>query len=205
MSQAPYAVRGIRGGTRYGVDQQMEDTLAHALIDHYPTVTPMGVTAENLATKYGITRQDCDDYALLSQKRWAAAQEAGRFTEEIVPVTLKSRKGNEEFAVDECPRPATNQASLAKLKPVFIKDTGAVTAGNASAITDGAASLIVASADAVKSQGITPLARIVSWYYCGVDPNIMVRNNLNNRESGLCLQSKARLNVQERRSLKWIL
>jgi acetyl-CoA acetyltransferase len=120
------------------------------------------------------------------------AQEEGRFKEEIVPVTLKSRKGSEEFAMDECPRPATNTASLAKLKPVFIKDTGVVTAGNASAITDGAASLVVASGEAVKSQGLTPLARVVSWYYCGVEPSIMVSADSKiKRESDQCRQSKA--------------
>ncbi|KAJ3225059.1 3-ketoacyl-CoA thiolase, mitochondrial [Clydaea vesicula] len=173
MSQAPYALRNARFGTRYGVDQKLEDTLAHSLTDQFPKKTPMGITAENLAAKYKIGRSEVDAYALQSQQRWAVAQEAFRFKEEITPIHIKGKKGTEVFEVDECPRPQTTLETLAKLKPVFIKDTGVVTAGNASAITDGAASIIVSSASAVKSHNIIPLARIVSWFYCGVEPEIM--------------------------------
>jgi acetyl-CoA acyltransferase 2 len=97
MSQAPYAVRNIRFGTRYGVDQKMEDNLAHALIDRYPQETPMAITAENLGNQNGITRELCDAYALQSQKRWAAANEAGVFKSEIAPIVIKTKKGTEEM------------------------------------------------------------------------------------------------------------
>ncbi|KAJ3210126.1 3-ketoacyl-CoA thiolase, mitochondrial [Dinochytrium kinnereticum] len=173
MSQAPYALRGVRGGTRYGVDQKLEDTLAHGLVDQYPTVTPMGITAENLAKQYNITRKDADEFALLSQQRWAKAHQSGVFKSEISPIEIKSKKGVESFAHDEHARPQTTIESLTKLPSVFIKQTGTVTAGNASGISDGAASLIVASEEAVKKNNITPLARIVSWYYVGVEPTIM--------------------------------
>ncbi|KAJ3184576.1 3-ketoacyl-CoA thiolase, mitochondrial [Geranomyces variabilis] len=173
MSQAPYAVRNIRSGTRYGIDVKMEDTLAHALTDSYPERVPMGITGENLAKMYKVTREDCDEFAMQSQQRWAKAHEAGVFDAELAPVEIKGRKGVEIFKTDEHPRPSTTMATLAKLSPVFIKGTGTVTAGNASGICDGAASLIVASEDAVKKGGMKPLARIVSWHYNGVDPNIM--------------------------------
>ncbi|KAI8923616.1 Thiolase, N-terminal domain-containing protein [Entophlyctis helioformis] len=173
MSQAPYALRGVRSGTRYGVDQKLEDTLAHALVDSYPVKTPMGITAENLGKQYGITRADVDAYALLSQQRWAVAHKAGIFNAEIAPVELKSKKGVESFAHDEHARPSTTIESLAKLSPVFVKDTGLVTAGNASGICDGAASVIVASEEAVKKYNLTPLAKLLSYHYVGVDPSIM--------------------------------
>ncbi|KAJ3130174.1 3-ketoacyl-CoA thiolase, mitochondrial [Nowakowskiella sp. JEL0407] len=173
MSQAPFALRGIREGIKYGQDQKLEDTLANALIDQYPTHTPMGITAENLGKKYGITRQQVDEYALLSQKRWNSANEAGYFKTEITPIEIRSKKGTETFSVDEHPRPNTTIEALSKLSPVFIKDTGLVTAGNASGISDGAASLVVAGEDAVKKFKLTPLARIVSWAYIGVEPTIM--------------------------------
>ncbi|KAL2913865.1 hypothetical protein HK105_206599 [Polyrhizophydium stewartii] len=173
MSQAPYVLRGVRGGTRYGIDMPLEDSLAHALVDSFPKRTPMGITAETLGGRYGITRADADAYALMSQQRWAAAHAAGVFGAEIAPVEIKGRKGPETFEADEHPRPATTIEGLAKLAPVFVKDTGLVTAGNASGICDGAASLIVAGEDAVKEYGLKPLARILSWNYVGVDPAIM--------------------------------
>ncbi|KAI8914984.1 Thiolase, N-terminal domain-containing protein [Powellomyces hirtus] len=173
MSQAPYAVRGIRSGTRYGVDIKMEDTLAAALVDSYPERVPMGITGENLAKMYKVTRQDCDEFALQSQQRWAKANAAGVFDAEIAPVEIKTRKGTETFTTDEHPRPQTTMETLGKLPSVFIKGTGTVTAGNASGICDGAASLIVASEDSVKRNNLKPLARLVSWAYTGVDPNIM--------------------------------
>ncbi|KAJ3015752.1 3-ketoacyl-CoA thiolase, mitochondrial [Thoreauomyces humboldtii] len=173
MTQAPYALRNVRSGTRYGVDQKLEDTLAHALVDSFPAKVPMGITGENLAKLYKITRRDCDEFALQSQQRWAKAHAAGIFDAEVEPVEIKTRKGVELFTKDEHPRPSTTIESLAKLGSVFIKETGTVTAGNASGICDGAASLVVASEDAVKSHSLKPLARIVSWHYSGVDPNIM--------------------------------
>ena len=166
----------------------MEDTLAQALVDSFPKKTPMGITGENLAAKYEITRKEADEYALLSQQRYQQGLLAKVFDKEISGIELKSKKGLELMMVDECPRASTTLESLSKLKPVFIKDTGIVTAGysmilitlftnnanrNASAITDGAASVILASEEAVKKYGLTPLARLVSYNYCGVEPEIM--------------------------------
>ncbi|KAJ1985396.1 3-ketoacyl-CoA thiolase, mitochondrial [Dimargaris verticillata] len=174
MSQAPYALRDVRWGTRYGVDQKLEDTLAAALVDRYPTPTPMGITAENLGMQYGLTRAQCDEYALQSQHRWAAANAKGIFNHEIAPIELKGRKGAiEQFTTDEHPRPQTTLEGLTKLKPVFQKDSGLVTAGNASGISDGAASVIVASEAAVNKYGLKPLARIVSYHTVGVEPTLM--------------------------------
>ncbi|KAL7746644.1 isoleucine--tRNA ligase [Sorochytrium milnesiophthora] len=173
MSQSPYAVRNVRWGTRYGVDIKMEDTLAAALVDSYPTKVPMGITAENLAKQYNISRRDCDEYALLTQQRWAESDKAGVFDAELTPVAVKGRKGVEQFTKDEHPRPQTTIDTLAKLPSVFIKDVGTVTAGNASGICDGAAALVVAGEEAVKQHNLKPLARIVSWNYVGVEPTIM--------------------------------
>jgi acetyl-CoA C-acetyltransferase/acetyl-CoA acyltransferase 2 len=171
MTQAPHILRGARDGWAFGKAPQVGDTLWDALTDSYVN-TPMAVTAENLATKYGITRQQCDEYALSSQQRWAAANEKGFFKDEITPVELASKKGTVSFAVDEHPRPQTTMEVLAKLGPVFKKD-GVVTAGNASGICDGAACLVLATEDFAKRKGLTPLARIVQWGVAGVDPTIM--------------------------------
>lgn len=171
MSQAPYALRDARFGTRLGLDLKLEDTLWQGLTDFHVKL-PMGVTGENLAEKYNITRQDCDEFALLSQKRWGEAQENGRFAEEIVPVSVKGKKGPEEFKVDEHPKPNSTLENLAKLPPVFKKD-GTITAANASGICDGAAALIVVSEKALKEHNLTPLARIVSYAVSGVEPSIM--------------------------------
>eukprot|EP00005_Dracoamoeba_jomungandri_P002334 CAMPEP_0174261050 /NCGR_PEP_ID=MMETSP0439-20130205/11203_1 /TAXON_ID=0 /ORGANISM="Stereomyxa ramosa, Strain Chinc5" /LENGTH=390 /DNA_ID=CAMNT_0015345463 /DNA_START=16 /DNA_END=1184 /DNA_ORIENTATION=+ len=172
MSQAPYAVRDTRWGTRLGVDIKMEDTLWAALTDSY-VGDPMAITAENLGAKYNVTRADCDAFALQSQQTWKKAAESGAFDAEIVPIELKGKKGKvEQFAVDEHPRSETTIDNLAKLPPVFKKD-GLVTAGNASGICDGAASLILASEEAVKAHNLKPLARLVSWGVAGVDPKLM--------------------------------
>jgi acetyl-CoA acyltransferase 2 len=171
MTQSPHILRGARGGWAFGKAPAVEDSLWSALTDSYCN-TPMAVTAENLAQKYGITRQMCDEYALASQQRWAAANEKGLFKDEITPVEIASKKGTVQFAVDEHPRPQTNLEGLGKLPPVFKKD-GVVTAGNASGICDGAAALVLATEDFVKQKGLTPLARIVSWGVAGVDPNFM--------------------------------
>ena len=171
MTQAPFQLRGAREGWAFGKTPPIEDSLWSALTDSY-CKTPMAVTAENLAQKYGITRQQCDEYALSSQQRWAAANEAGRFKSEIVAFELQTKKGPVSFAVDEHPRPTSTMEALAKLAPVFKKD-GVVTAGNASGICDGAAALVLVSEEHARSKGLKPLARLVQWGVAGVDPNIM--------------------------------
>jgi acetyl-CoA acetyltransferase family protein len=171
MSRAPFILRGAREGWAFGKAPPVEDSLWSALTDSYGN-TPMAVTAENLATKYGITRAQCDEYALASQQRWAAANEAGRFKAEIVPIELQTKKGTVSFAVDEHPRPQSTPEGLAKLSPVFKKD-GVVTAGNASGICDGAAALILCSEEYAAKKGMKPLARILQWGVAGVDPSIM--------------------------------
>ncbi len=171
MSQAPHVVRGARWGLAFGASQPLGDTLWDALTDSF-TGMPMAITAENLAEQYSISRRECDDYALRSQKAWAAANEGGRFREEIAPVEVKSKKGSVQFAVDEHPRPQTTAEILAKLPPVFKKD-GVVTAGNASGISDGAGALVLVSKEAGTKLGLKPLARIVNWAVAGVDPKVM--------------------------------
>jgi len=173
MSQAPLSVYGqaVRFGHRLGVDLSLKDTLWSALTDSYAQI-PMGITAENLAEKYGISRDDTDKYSLRSQMAWKAAQDSGVFSSEITPVMIKGKKGEVAFTVDEHPRPQAGLESLAKLPPVF-KKGGTVTAGSASGIGDGAAALIVASEEAVKKYGLTPLARVSGWGVAGVDPTLM--------------------------------
>ncbi|XP_045175655.2 3-ketoacyl-CoA thiolase, mitochondrial-like [Mercenaria mercenaria] len=171
MSQAPYAVRDVRFGTRFGQDLQLEDVLWAGLTDSY-TKMPMAITAENLAEQYGITREDCDRYALQSQQRWGKAQASGVFNAEITPVEVKGKKGTEKFEVDEHPRPQTTPEGLAKLPAIF-KKGGTVTAGNASGVCDGAAALVLASEAAVAKNNLTPLARLVSYGIAGCDPKIM--------------------------------
>ena len=134
-----------------------------------------GITGENLADKYKITREQCDEHALRSQKRWAAAQEQHLFDAEIAPMELKGAKGKSgsiTFSVDEHPRPQTTMEILGKLPTVFKKD-GTVTAGNASGICDGAAALVLTTEGFAKAKGLTPLAKITQWGIAGVDPNIM--------------------------------
>ncbi len=171
MSQAPHVTRGLRKPARLGQNPQLEDSLWSSLTDSYAGCA-MGITAENLAVEYGITREDCDVYALRSQQAWAAAHEAGRFAAELAPVTVEGRKGPVEVTRDEHPRAETTMASLAALKPSFKKD-GVVTAGNASGICDGAGAVILASEEAVRKHGLTPLARLVQWHTAGVDPKLM--------------------------------
>ncbi len=171
MTQAPHLLRGARDGWAFGKPPQVEDSLWSALTDSYCN-TPMAVTAENLALKYGLTRKDCDDYALSSQQRWAAANEKGLFKDEIAPLEIQQKKATVSFATDEHPRPQTTLEILAKLAPVFKKD-GVVTAGNASGICDGAACLVLCTEELAKAKGLKPLARLVQWGVAGVDPNIM--------------------------------
>jgi acetyl-CoA acetyltransferase family protein len=171
MSMAPHVVFGLRDGAKFGKPPAMKDLLWECLVDSY-TGLPMAITAENLADKYGISREECDAYALRSQQAWAAANEAGRFADEIVAIEVKSRKGPVAFTVDEHPRPQTDLAALAKLPAVFKKD-GRVSAGNASGICDGAASLVVADAKWAADRGLKPIARLVGWGVSGCDPTIM--------------------------------
>lgn len=171
MSQAPHVIRGARDGFAFGRAPALEDSLFAALSDSYCN-TPMAITAENLATKYGISREDCDRFALLSQQRYAAAHEAGAFNAEMVSIELPGKKGPTIVSKDEHPRPQTTLESLAKLGTAFKKD-GVVTAGNASGINDGAGALVIASADFAKARGLKPLARLVQWGVAAVDPSIM--------------------------------
>jgi acetyl-CoA C-acetyltransferase len=132
----------------------------------------MGNTAENIAKKWQITREEQDRFAVGSQNKAEAAQKAGRFKDEIAPVTISSRMGDVVVDTDEYPRAGSTYEGMAKLKPAFSKD-GSVTAGNASGLNDGAATLVIMSADEAKRRGLTPMARIVSWATAGVDPAIM--------------------------------
>ena len=168
MSQAPFVVRGARKGLRLG-QAPMEDSLMVALLDTYAGLY-MAQTSDNLARKYEISREEQDKYALRSQTCAGEAEKAGRLKDEIVAVPV-GRKG-ELFAADDHMRPDTTMEGLAKLKPAFAKD-GFVTAGNASGIVDGAAMLVVTTADKAKEKGKTPLGRIVSWGIAGCDPEIM--------------------------------
>ncbi|MEZ4322424.1 MAG: acetyl-CoA C-acetyltransferase [Myxococcota bacterium] len=170
MSQAPHVTYGLRDGQKFGRPPKMQDLLWECLTDSY-TGAPMAITAENLGVQYEISREEVDVYANTSQKRWKAAQERGFFGTEIVDLTLKTRKGDVTFNVDEHPRESPVE-SLAKLKPVFKKD-GLVTAGNASGICDGAASLVVADAKWAETHNLTPIARLVGWGVSGCDPTIM--------------------------------
>ena len=170
MSMAPHQIRGARWGLPLG-EQKLEDILWVALIDSYNGLG-MANTAENLGRKYGISRDAADEFADRSHRLAAAAREGGRFSEEIVPVEVKTKKGMVVIDKDEHIRPDTTALVLSRLVARFEKD-GTVTAGNASGINDGAAALIVASASAASKAGLTPLARIVSGGVCGVDPDIM--------------------------------
>ncbi|XP_058532909.1 3-ketoacyl-CoA thiolase, mitochondrial [Ochotona princeps] len=171
MSQSPFCIRNIRFGTKLGENMKLEDTMWESLTDTHVQM-PMAVTAENLAVKHKIGREECDSYALQSQQRWKAAHDAGYFNEEMVPIEVKTRKGKQTMQVDEHPRPDTTMEQLQKLPPVFKKD-GVVTAGNASGVCDGAGAVILASEDAVKKHNLTPLARVVSYFTSGCDPAIM--------------------------------
>jgi len=170
MSQAPHVIRGARSGFALG-QGQLEDSLMVALMDTYCN-TPMAGTAENLARRHEISREDQDAYAIRSQQEAKRALDAGILAEEIVPVEIKSRKATTLFDRDDHMRPETTMEGLAKLRPAFAKD-GFVTAGNASGIVDGAAALVIAGNDFVQSRDLKPMGRIVSWAYAGVEPEIM--------------------------------
>lgn len=171
MSQSPYSNFTQRfNGSKMG-NLEFVDMLGATLTDQY-TGSGMGLTAEKLAEMYSISREEQDAFALLSHERAAAAREAGKFKEEIVPVVLSTRKGEVVIDQDEHIKEGGTLESLAKLRPAFKKD-GTVTAANASGINDGAASVVVAGEDYVNEKGLKPLARIVSWGVMGVDPTIM--------------------------------
>ncbi|MCP3164585.1 acetyl-CoA C-acetyltransferase [Myxococcus qinghaiensis] len=170
MSQAPHVIRGARWGLPLGKGS-LEDMLWTALTDSY-TGQPMAMTAEQLAVDYSLTQEQVDEYAVLTQKRFAAAQEAGRFQDEIAPVTLKGKKGDTVFAKDEHNRPETTVEGLRKLPKVFKKD-GVVHAGAASGICDGAGSMVMATRSFVEKHGLKPIARLVNWGVSGCDPKVM--------------------------------
>jgi len=171
MSQAPHVIRGARWGI--GLNQgKLEDSLWTALTDTYCDLS-MALTAENLATRYGITRAACDEFALRSQQRAKAAQESGRMAQETVPVEIKGRRGDKTlFEKDEHLRPGTTLEGLSSLKPYFKQD-GVVTAGNASGISDGAAAVVLTTADKARERGLKPLARLVGWGIAGCEPDVM--------------------------------
>ena len=174
MSRVPYFAEGARWGTRMGNVELVDGTYRDGFLDPLSGQV-MGETAENLARKYEISREEQDAFALRSQQRAAAAIDGGRFDSEIVPVELKGRKGEAtRFARDEHPRAGTTAEQLAKLPPVFYK-TGTVTAGNSSGITDGAAAVVVIGEEGLKAAGgrVEPQARIVDYEFAGVAPEIM--------------------------------
>jgi acetyl-CoA acyltransferase 2 len=171
MSMSPMALYGTRWGHPLGQDLVQIDTLWQGLTDLH-IKTPMSITAENLAEKLNVKKDQADKWAAISQERWAKAQAAGIFKNEIVPVMVKGKKGEVAFDVDEHPRPDSTYEKLAALKPLFKKD-GTVSGGNASGICDGAGAVILASESAVKKHGLKPLARVVSWAAVGVPPEIM--------------------------------
>lgn len=170
MSQAPHASQ-MRNGTKMGdvtlVDTMIKDGLWCAMMGYH-----MGNTAENVAEKWQITRDEQDAFAAGSQQKAEAAQNAGRLKDEITPVTISSRKGDVVVEADEYPRHGTTIETLGRLRPAFNKD-GTVTAGNASGINDGAAAIVLTSSDQAASRGLKPLARIASWATAGVEPSVM--------------------------------
>jgi len=171
MSLAPHALNGVRDGLRMMGGKLIDTMIVDGLWDVYNQYH-MGVTAENVATKWKVSRQEQDEFAAASQQKAEAAQKAGRFKDEIVPITISTRKGDVIFDTDEYVRHGTTVESLAALKPAFDKN-GTVTAGNASGINDGAAAVMMMSAAKAKELGLKPLARIKAYSSAGVDPSIM--------------------------------
>jgi len=170
MSQAPHIIRGARWGIPLGKGA-LEDSLMSSLTDTY-SGTPMAITAENLAVQYKITQDEVDEYSVLSQKRFAAAQEAGRLKAEITPVEIKTKKGTVVFEKDEHNRPDTTLETLKKLPKVFKKD-GVVHAGAASGISDGAGSAVLATRSWAERKNLKPIGKLLNWATAGVDPSIM--------------------------------
>jgi acetyl-CoA C-acetyltransferase len=170
MSGAPH-VANLRNGTKMGSVEFLDTMLRDGLMDAFQGYH-MGTTAENIAQKWQITREEQDKFAVASQNKAEAAVKGGRFKDEITPVTIQSRKGDVVVDTDEYPRFGATVENMAKLRPAFSKE-GTVTAGNASGINDGAAAVVLMSADEARRRGLAPLARIVSWAQVGVDPAIM--------------------------------
>ncbi len=170
MSQAPHVVRGARWGLPLG-RSKMEDSLWECLTDSYNQM-PMAITAENIAERYGISQDEVDAYSVASQDRYEAGLAAGKFTDEICPVVIKSRKGEKVVDADEHPRPGTTVEGLARLPKVFKKD-GVIHAGAASGICDGAGALIIADGEWARAKGLKPLATLESWGVVGCDPDVM--------------------------------
>ncbi len=171
MSRGPFILPTGRWGQRMG-DFKTIDMMVGALHDPFDVIH-MGVTAENVATKWGITREDQDKLAVESHRRAAAATKEGRFKSQIVPVEVKGKKGAALFDTDEHFRDGVTQEDMAKLKPVFAKENGTVTAGNASGINDGAAAVVLMERSVAEKRGLKPLARLVSYGHAGVDPKFM--------------------------------
>ena len=171
MSRAPFASLNMRWGSRMG-DTKMVDMMIGALHDPFQNIH-MGVTAENIAAKWGISREDQDALAVESHQRAQRATEAGYFKGQITPVMLKSKKGDVAYDTDEHFRPNCALADMTKLKPVFLKENGTVTAGNASGINDAAAALVLMDAATAKARGLVPMARLVAYAHAGVDPKYM--------------------------------
>ncbi|WP_193086807.1 acetyl-CoA C-acyltransferase family protein [Advenella sp. FME57] len=171
MSRAPYIAPAHRFGARMG-DSAMQDMMTGALSDPFEKMH-MGVTAENVAREYGVSRQQQDELAVASHQRAANAIDQGYFKDQIVPVVMKSRKGDIVFDTDEHVRRDITLEGLSTLKPVFVKEAGTVTAGNASGINDGAAALVLMNGEMIKERGAKPLARLVAYGHAGVDPRLM--------------------------------
>ncbi|MCT7306552.1 beta-ketothiolase BktB [Ralstonia wenshanensis] len=171
MSRAPYLAPAARWGSRMG-DAKMVDMMLGALHDPFHTIH-MGVTAENVAREFGISREQQDQTALESHQRASRAIQAGYFKDQIVPVTIKSRKGDIQFDADEHVRHDATIDDMTKLKPVFAKENGTVTAGNASGLNDAGAALVLMERSVAEKRGLKPLARLVSYGHAGVDPKIM--------------------------------
>lgn len=171
MSMSPHVLNGSRGGLRMGDGKLLDSMIVDGLWDVYNNYH-MGVTAENVAKKYGISREEQDAFACASQNKAETAQKAGKFADEIVPYTIKSKKGNTVVDTDEYPKHGTTPATLAGLRPAFDKE-GTVTAGNASGINDGAAMVMLMSASKAKELGLKPLATIKAYASTGIEPSIM--------------------------------
>ena len=206
MTQAPFVIRGARTGLNLG-EHQLEDFLWEGLVDSY-CGCGMAITAENLAEQYGITREEIDAYALRSQQTARNAQERGYLAEEIVPVTVKDRKGRETVIDQDEGIRETSLEALAKL-PARFKQGGVVTAGNASGINDAGAALVIATGQAARERGLTPIARLVSWGIVGVEPTIMgigpapaIRHAL--KRADLTLEQMDRVEVNEAFSSQYL-
>ena len=171
MSRGGYCVPSERWGARMG-DAKLMDMMVGALTDPFDTVH-MGITAENVATKCGITREQQDSFAVESHKRAAAATAAGHFKSQILPIELKSRKGPVQFDTDEHVRGDASLEGMAKLRTAFVKENGSVTAGNASGINDAAAAVVLMEKSAAAKKGLKPMARLVAYGHAGIDPKIM--------------------------------